>query len=398
MSKPSTDLASTNSRKLNWLARRRPSTSRILSLLSTALAAYVFIACLGTATLVKAQDEYFTEADFPSIDKIDIHAHVHCESTDFVSLSKRDRFFFVNMAVWSNVDPLVNVAKHRTTFLQYEADPTRTAPVVSFPLENWDDSNWQEQTIAYLRKQFERGAVGVKIWKNIGMERRDKNGQLIMVDDAQLDPVIRFIQDQGKVLLGHLGEPKNCWLPLNEMTTNNDRSYFAKNPKYHMALHPEFPSYEEQIAARDRMLAKHPQLNFVGCHLASLEWSVDEMAKFLDRFPQSTIGVAARMGQLQYQSQRNRDKVIQFLTKYQDRILYGTDTGIGPDDNAVAKYESAKARWLRDWKYFVTNDKVSVPELDDPVQGLRLERKIVEKIYRENALRVFEDSWPTLRP
>ncbi|MFK7738199.1 MAG: hypothetical protein AB8B50_19380, partial [Pirellulaceae bacterium] len=373
MNKPSTDLASQNSQRQDWLARRSPSAPCMLPILSTALAASILLVSVGADTLAIAQEEYFAESDFATIDKIDMHAHIHCESTDFVSLSKRDRFFFVNMAVWSNTDPLINAAKHRTTFLQYEADPTRTTPVVSFPLENWDDVDWQEKTIEYLRVQFSKGAVGVKIWKNIGMELRDENGRLVMVDDAQLDSVIRFIEAQGKVLLGHLGEPKNCWLPLEEMTTNNDRSYFEKNPKYHMARHPELPSYEQQITSRDRMLAKHPKLNFVGCHLASLEWSVDEMANFLNRFPQATIGVAARMGQLQYQSQRNREKVIRFLTKYQDRILYGTDTGIGPDDNAVAKYESTKARWLRDWKYFVTDREVSVPELDDPVQGLQLE-------------------------
>lgn len=347
----------------------------------------------GSAVASESGEQFFQSTDFASVEKIDIHVHIHCDDLDFVAMAKRDHFSFLNMAVWSNPDPAVNVEKHRTVFLQYEGNQDRIVPVVSFPLENWDDPDWGEQTIAYLKTQFDRGAVGVKIWKNIGMTLRDRNGHLIMVDDPKLDPVIRYIQEQDRVLLGHLGEPKNCWLPLEEMTTNNDRNYFRKNPQYHMHLHPELPSYEAQIDARDRMLAKHPKLKFVGCHLASLEWSVDEIAEFLDRFPNAVVGVAARMGQIQYQSQRDADRVTDFFRRYQDRVLYGTDTGIGTGDNMVEEYASTRAKWVRDWNYFSTNKSIKVPELDDPVIGLRLPKSVIQKIYYENAKRVFDQSW-----
>ena len=331
--------------------------------------------------------------DYYQIEKIDVHTHIHTESLDFISLSKRDRFRFVNMAVWSDLNPDKNLEKHRTTFLQFDADRDRTAPVSSFPLENWDQSDWAEQTIRYLEKTFKQGAVGVKVWKNIGMEFRDKNGKLIMIDDPKFDSVFAYMKAQKKVLLGHLGEPKNCWLPLKEMTTENDRSYFQENPKYHMALHPEMPSYEEQIAARDRMLAKNPSLAFIGCHLASLEWNVDEISNFLDRFPNAVVEVAARMGQVQFQSSRDRQRVIDFMMKYQDRILYGTDTGVGADSNAVRTYQQAHEKWLRDWKYFNTDETLSVPELTDPIQGIALPKEVVEKIYRINAMRMFPNCW-----
>ncbi len=331
--------------------------------------------------------------DFYRVEKIDVHAHVYAETLDFVSLAKRDRFRFVNMAVWSDPSPRENLEKHRTVFLQFNADRDRTAPVVAFPLENWDKPDWSQQTIEYLDKAFKAGAVGVKVWKNIGMEFRDKDGKLIMIDDPKFYSVFAFIKKKKKVLLGHLGEPKNCWLPIKDMTTTNDRSYFQENPKYHMALHPEMPSYEQQIAARDRMLAKNPELVFVACHLASLEWSVDEIAKFLDRFPKAMVEVAARTGQLQFQSHRDRKRVIDFMVKYQDRILYGTDTGVDGNSNAVRIYQQTHEKWLRDWKYFNTDQTLSVPELDYPIQGLALPKEVVEKIYRVNALRTFPNSW-----
>src|SRR5690606_20786759 len=121
-----------------------------------------------------------------------------------------------------------------------------------------------------------------KVWKNIGMELRDTSGNFVMIDHPKLDAVIAYLVRHDIPLIGHLGEPKNCWLPLDEMTVSSDRSYFESYPQYHMFLHPSYPSYTEQIRARDHLLEKFPTLRFVGAHLASLEWSVDELAKRLE--------------------------------------------------------------------------------------------------------------------
>ena len=105
-----------------------------------------------------------------------------------------------------------------------------------------------------------------------------------------------------------------------------------------------------------------------------------------------------RLGQLQYQSQQDRDKVIAFLNKYHNRILYGTDTGVGEDSPVVDKYQQTRTRWLRDWKYFNTDEMISVPELDEPVRGLKLSKEVVEDIYRRNAERLFPKSWGQSAP
>ncbi len=340
----------------------------------------------------ETSSERFSVEDFTTIEKIDIHFHLHSENTDFVRLARHDRFSFLNIATQS-AGPEVMKQKHRTVFLQYRANPDRVAPVSSFSMDGWDGPDWQQKTIAFLDKTFDEGAVGVKVWKNIGMVARDQHGELIMIDDPKLDPIFDHLEARGIVLMGHLGEPKNCWLPLEEMTVNNDRSYFKRNPQYHMYLHPEMPSYQQQIDARDRMLAKHRNLPFLGAHLASLEWSVDELAKFLDRFPNAVVGVAARLGQLQYQSQQDRSKVIAFLNEYQDRVLYGTDTGVGATTPIEERYRQTRDRWLRDWRYFVTDEMIEVPELDEPVRGLALSKAVISKLYRTNAEKLFPKSW-----
>lgn len=344
------------------------------------------------AQTAQGQTKCFTAKDFPTLEKIDCHFHLHSDDARFLELAAKDKFSIVNIATQSAPAEVMR-EKHRTVFAQLNAHPNRVAAVSSFSMDGWDDSAWQKQTIEFLDSTFEKGAVGVKVWKNIGMVFRDQAGSLVMIDDPQLDPIFDHLEKRGIVLMGHLGEPKNCWLPLEEMTVNNDRSYFRRNPQYHMHLHPDMPSYEEQIAARDRMLDKHKNLPFLAAHLASLEWSVDRLGEFLDRYPNAVAGTAARIGQLQYQSQQNREKVIEFMTKYQDRILYGSDSGVGPTHSIPERYQSIRERWVRDWLYFTTEEMIQVPELDDPVKGLGLPKEVVIKLYQTNARRLFASSW-----
>ena len=116
------------------------------------------------------------------------------------------------------------------------------------------------------------------------------------------------------------------WLPLAQMRIRGDREYFAEHPQYHMADRKEWPGYEEQIAARDRMLDRHPGFRFVGVHLASLEWDVDRIAAFLRRYPNASVDLAARLPHLELQASRDRDRVRGFFVEFQDRILYGTES------------------------------------------------------------------------
>ena len=230
-------------------------------------------------------------------------------------------------------------------------------------------ANGQNERYNDLNDNISGGAVSVKLWKNIGMTVRDKNGKFIMVDDPLLKPVIDFIISRNLPVTGHLGEPRNCWLPLSEMTVSSDSSYFAENPQYHMFLHPEYPSYEDQINARDHLLEMHPDLKFIGCHLGSLEWNVDELAKRLDKFPNMAVDMAARICHLQYQSARDREKVRDFCIKYQDRLLYGTDLSDN-DGNTEGLKSWIHETWIDDWKYFTTDEKMTSDKFKGSFEGL----------------------------
>lgn len=214
---------------------------------------------------IACSSSYYTEDNFASVKKIDAHFHIRTKSDAISELASADNFEMINVSVATSDSALR--AQEEFTIYQMTAHPEQVHFVSAFSMENWDSPDWADQTIEKLKVAFANGALGIKIWKNIGMVERDSTGALIMIDNPRFDLVIQFVIDQNKTVMGHLGEPRNCWLPLEQMTVNNDRNYFKNHPEYHMFLHPDFPSYEDQIEARDRFLARHPDMRFVAAHL-----------------------------------------------------------------------------------------------------------------------------------
>jgi len=233
---------------------------------------------------------FYIAADFYKVKKADVHVHLYTDKPGFATLAKADNFSLVTITLDDVNEPPPMEEQQHLALQQVKAFPNTVAYATTISVRNFNSSNWEKETLAYLKKSFDSGAVAVKIYKVIGMSLRDKTGKLVMVDDPRFDMILNFIKQNNIPVLGHLGEPKNCWLPVDKMTIKGDKSYYSEFPIYHMYLHPEFPSYEQQIAARDRLLEKHPDLKFVGAHLGSLEWNVDELAKRLDRFPNIRTG------------------------------------------------------------------------------------------------------------
>lgn len=345
--------------------------------------------CCSTSKKLSAVEkpgaQYYTMADFKTVEKFDTHVHVDTDKDAFLKQAEEDNFRLVTIN-WDDVnDPPPMEEQQKFALQQISAFPNRIGYATTFSIRNFNNDDWQAQTIAYLKNSFDSGAIAVKIYKVIGMSLRDKDGKLVMIDDPRFDPVIDFIVKNNIPVVGHLGEPKNCWLPIDKMTIKGDKTYFSQNPKYHMYLHPEFPSYEEQVAARDHMLEKHPDLRFVGAHLGSLEWNVDELAKRLDKFPNMAVDMAARISHLEYQAKTNWQKVHDFCINYQDRLLYATDMLVDGHGNPDSLKKHTHETWLNDWRFFATNEKMLASEVEGEFSGLQLPREVIDKIYRTNA-------------
>jgi predicted TIM-barrel fold metal-dependent hydrolase len=342
----------------------------------------------GTETVQDSTaEQFYTEADFPSVKKFNSHVHINVFDSIFIKQAIADNFRFLTVNVNS---PSMPVDQQQDVALRL----VRTFPETifystAFSVKDFNSPGWQKHALEYLKRSFDSGAIAVKVWKNIGMELKDKNGKFVMIDDPVFDTIFDYIEKSDITLIGHLGEPRNAWLPVEKMTVAGDKSYFAAHPEYHMFLHPEYPSYEDQINARDRMLEKHPHIRFVGAHLGSLEWSVDELAKRLDKFPSMAVDMAERISHFQYQAVTDWKKVHDFFIKYQDRLIYGTDEGVNAKKDPVEVSKLAHENWLRHWKFFTSGEKMKVPKVEKEFNGLKLPKEVVDKIYLKNAEKWF---------
>ena len=351
-----------------------------------------------------------------SFRKIDAHIHYNCRKYDALNYASEKKFDLVSIN--SEIDYFPPLRQQEKVILDFKKkDKNNIAFITSFSTKNWGRKGWKDEAIGQIEEGLNKGAIGVKIWKNIGMTLQDGDGRFILIDDTSFDPIYDYMESNKITLLNHLAEPRNCWMPLDKMTVENDRAYFREHPEYHMYLHDEIPSYQEQLDARDRMLLKHPALRYVGAHLATLEWSVEKLAEWLDRFPNCAVDTAARMCHLQHRAVHDREKVRDFMMSYSDRIIYGSDlsrkktkldlSGDIRKGYLMARYTAKKLltfsrpdysifsntsprqkwgkRWDNDWRFLATNDHMSVPEVKNQFQGLGLPVTVLRKIYYENA-------------
>ncbi len=358
----------------------------------------LLLAATAAPSLAATASDTYSEADFAKVPKFDSHVHANVDSTAFLDIARKDGFELLSINVdYPDFPPLERQAAVARKLRQ--ADPQLFHYATAFTMKGFGTPGWADQAIRTLDDAFANGAIAVKVWKNIGMVEKDAQGNRVFLDDPRFDPVMEHIRQAGVPLIAHQGEPRNCWLPLDQMTTDNDTSYFKEHPEYYMYLHPEEPSYEMLMAARDRFVAFHPKLSFVGAHLASLEWNVDRVAEFLDRFPNASVDMAARMSELQNQSNQNYDRVRNFIIKYQDRLIYGTDlTHNPPDPDARAQNppstgddfaKEADDTWRSDWRYLATPLPQRIDAIKADVKGLALPRSVIDKIYHNNAHRKF---------
>ena len=323
-----------------------------------------------------------------NLEKVDAHIHYNTDRPALLELAEEENFRLVSINTDIYFFPSIQ-EQENIVFNQRKTFGNRLDFIGTFSANGFNNADWLDITINKIQSIIDKGAVSIKIWKNIGMELRGADGELVMIDDKRIDPIFKYMASKGINFTGHQGEPKNCWLQIDQMTIKQDTDYFTLHPEYHMYLHPDYPTYEEQIIARDNVLVNNPDLKFCGCHFASLEWSVEEIAKRLDKFPNMMVDTAERTSHLQHRAVTEPEVIRDFVMKYQDRIIYGTDI---IDDNSMSDEElkrHQKAIWDRHWKYFTTSDMQTSPKVSKPFKGLGLPMEVVEKIYVHNATRFY---------
>jgi len=328
---------------------------------------------------------------FAALEPIDTHVHAFKSDPEFTDLMDRLQLHILDICVadthgiYGQLD--VEMARAQAFML---ASRNHARLCVTFDPFSFREKGFAKKTVEQIRREFDEGALAVKIWKNIGMELKTPEGHYVMPDDPAFEPIYRAIAKDDKTLIAHVAEPSSCWQPPNPDSPDYD--YYKENPQWYMYLHPDHPRKEVILAARDHLLAKHPKLRVVGAHLGSMETDVDEIAKRFDRYPNFAVDTAARMEYLMIQP---REKVRNFLIKYRTRVLYGTDLEFLTDESAADALKDWQETYSRDWKFLATNENLEYR--GHQIQGLNLPEPVLREIFHQNAIRWIPGIDPTLK-
>ncbi len=185
----------------------------ILNIRRTVLGCILWGAAGAAGAAAAGVQPSYAAADFVQVRKIDAHVHANTDDHIFLDVAAKNGFEILSINVdYPDFPPLEWQAEIAHKLMA--ADPQRFHFVTTFSMKGFGGSEWTANTIRHIDAEMARGAVGVKVWKNIGMVERDASGRLIMLDDARFNGVMRHLEAKGIPLIAHQAEPKNCWLPL----------------------------------------------------------------------------------------------------------------------------------------------------------------------------------------
>jgi len=317
---------------------------------------------------------------------IDAHIHFCGDHPDCLRPLEEMDLLLLNVCVASaGRDRHSQREGFRTLAQEY---PQRYAWCTSFDPPDFAGSNYAGAVIEQLERDFDSGAVACKFWKNIGMEIKKPGGTFLMIDDPLFDPIYDYLARYERTALMHIADPLASWQPPDEH--NPHFNYYSRHSEWHMYLKPDYPTHEQLMHARDRVLERFPKLRVVGAHLASLEHDVAEVIKRLERFPNFAVDTSARILDLALQ---DKDNVLAFFLKYQDRILFGTDlVEMSPLSSASEEKRSEAVEAL------VSRIKLSLSFLGSEdelefrgrkITGLGLPQQVVDKVTRLNAVKYY---------
>ena len=256
-----------------------------------------------------------------------------------------------------------------------EAHPGRFLTFALINFDGIDDDNWTDREVERLEKSFKTGAKGLKIDKRLGLRYRYKNGKLVPVDDPKLDNIWETCGKHKRPVVIHVSDPAAFFTPLDRY---NERWHeLNANPGW-LFFGDQFPRREDILDALHRVIGRHPQTTFVNTHFGNNVEDLAAVGEKLDQFPNMMVDFDARISELGRQPYTAR----KFFLKYQDRILFGTDTT--PRREAFRIY----------YRFLETDDEYfdSAPSHHRQgfwmIYGIYLPSDVLEKIYYKNAERV----------
>ena len=234
------------------------------------------------------------------------------------------------------------------------------------------------------------GARGLKVLKTLGLYLREDGGKgpLVKIDDPRFDPMWEACAGAGLPVFIHVADPEAFFTPIDrfnerwdELGHHPDWSFYGR----------DFPSFKELMEARDRLFARHPKTQFVGLHVGHDAENLAFVSQSLDRFPNLTVELGARVGELGRQPRASR----KFFDRHQDRILFGTDAVPPPEGESTPQQVFKDELYEIYYRFLETEDEYFdyAPAAVPPqgrwrIYGIGLPDAVLKKVYHQNAERL----------
>jgi len=238
-----------------------------------------------------------------------------------------------------------------------------------------DEPDFGIKAARQLEADVKAGAHGLKIAKtDLGLTRKDASGKVVPVDDPRVDPIWAKCGELKIPVEVHVGDPVAFFTPLDK---NNER-YEELQDHPDWLFYPGFPPLETILKQFMNVVAKHPKTIFIGAHLGCYAENIKWVAQQLDKYPNFYVDIDARVSEMGRQPYTSR----KFLIKYQDRVMFGTDTT--PKAEAYRVY----------WQFLETEDEYFDCAKSHHYQGrwmvygMYLPDEVLEKIYYRNAIKL----------
>jgi uncharacterized protein len=245
-----------------------------------------------------------------------------------------------------------------------------------------DDPQFGVKMVSFLEEAHQRGAMGLKIFKTLGLTVQDHDGKVVPIDDARLDPIWDACARLDMPVLIHSADPIAFFSPVDE--TNERWMQLKRHPDWSFADRGKFPTWEEVIAQRNRVIAKHRATRFIVAHMAESSNDYVRLGRWLDENPNLVVDLSGRDNEIGRQPRTSRA----FFVKYADRILFGTDRYPGRLDQP--RYHVYFRMLETDDECFDYYDNAFPPSGEWKIYGLGLPDDVLEKVYGGNARRVLK--------
>jgi predicted TIM-barrel fold metal-dependent hydrolase len=319
-----------------------------------------------------------TVVETPKYPAIDVHNHL---GRGKVSLKPEVVEGYVEEMKAAGVEMVVNLDGGWDAELQETLDaldnryPGRFMTFALIDFEGIDDAEWTSREAKRLEDGFRRGAKGLKIHKSLGLTYRYKDGKLMPVDDPKLDPLWELCAKYNRPVMIHSADPAAFFTPLDR---DNERWHELNEHPDWLFYGEQFPSREELLAQLNRTMAKHRKTTFICAHMGNNAEDLGQVGRWLDEYPNMMIDIDARISELGRQPFTAR----RFLIKYQDRVMFGTDTRCNREAYRIYY------RFLETDDEYFNCDASHHRQGFWPIYGVHLPDGVLKKLYRVNAERV----------